>query len=130
MRRFDALTYFLGQFREKLSNNIVGRRAVRVFGFEVFLADDAAFINVEEPRVCHALGHPLRFCIQHVKAADDVGIRIGQQRKFDVMTLGEISEDCWAVITDRSQFDALVVESCPCGLQLHELRFAKRSPVG
>ena len=75
------------------------------------------------------LGHPLRFCIQHVKAADDVGIRISQQRKFDVMTLGEISEDCWAVITDRSQFDALVVESCPSGLQLHELRFAKRSPV-
>src|SRR5712692_2391018 len=130
MKRFDGLAHFLGQFREKLPNDIVRREAVRIFGFEIFLANSAALVDIEKSGVRHPFGHPLRFCVKDVKAANDLGIRVGQQRKLDVVPLSEVLEDSWTIVANCSQVVPLLLES-PFGiLQLHELRFAERSPVG
>ncbi len=45
------------------------------------------------------------------------------------MPLSEVHEDRWTVIADRSEAKALLFESFFCILQLHELRFAKGSPI-
>ena len=45
------------------------------------------------------------------------------------MSLSEVHEDRWTVIADRSEAKALLFESFFCILQLHELRFAKGSPI-
>jgi hypothetical protein len=44
--------------------------------------------------------------------------------------LGEILQDCRTVVADRGQFESLRLKSLFCVLQLHELRFAERSPIG
>jgi len=43
---------------------------------------------------------------------------------------GEIIEDGLAIIADRSQPESLFLKSLFSVLQLHELRFAKGSPIG
>ena len=45
------------------------------------------------------------------------------------MPLSEVHEDRCSVIADRSQAKAPLFESFFCILQLHELRFAKGSPI-
>jgi len=46
------------------------------------------------------------------------------------MTVGKKLEDLFRVVTDSRQFDALLLESLSGALQLDQLPFAKRSPVG
>ena len=46
------------------------------------------------------------------------------------MPHGEITEDGLAIIADRSQPESLFLKSLFSILQLHELRFAKGSPIG
>ena len=105
------------------------REAVGVFGFEILFANDTIFVNVEEPRMRHPFGHSLGVRIQHLETANDLGIRVGQQWKLNLVPAGEVREDRGAVVTDGCQFDPLLLEACARVLQLHELPFAKRSPV-
>ena len=46
------------------------------------------------------------------------------------MFVGEIFEDGFAVIADGSQLEALLFKFCDGGLQLDQLPFAVRSPIG
>ena len=127
--RLDALANLLGQFGEELRDNVVRREAVRVLRFEILLANNAAVINVEKSGMRHPFVHTLGFCIENVKAADDLGIRIGQQGKLDVVALRKVHQDSLAIVANGGELDALLFELCFGVLQLHELRFAKRSPV-
>jgi len=43
--------------------------------------------------------------------------------------LGEVLQDSWTIVADRRQLNSLRLESLLCALQLHELRFAKGSPI-
>jgi len=70
-----------------------------------------------------------RFGIQDFKAADDVGIRIRQQRKLDLVALRKVPKDGLTIVANRGQLDAPVLELCFGILQLHQLRFAKGSPI-
>ena len=130
MRRFDGLAHLLREFGEKPANDIVRREAVRVLSIEILLANIAVFVDIEKAGMRHPFGHTLRFYIKDIKAANDLGIWVGQQRKFDIVPLREVHEDGWAVVANCSKLDALLFESSFSVLQLHELRFAERSPVG
>jgi hypothetical protein len=46
------------------------------------------------------------------------------------MTVGKKLEDLFRVVTDSRQFDALLLESLSGTLQLDQLPFTERSPVG
>ena len=61
---------------------------------------------------------------------DDLGIWVGQQRKIDLAAVREILKYFQAVVTDRRQLDTLALESLFRILQLDQLAFAVRSPVG
>src|SRR5215469_1836370 len=130
MRRFDFLANFLGQFREELPDHVVRCEAVRVVRFEVLLPNYAAVISVEKSWKRHPLGHALRFCIQDVEAANDLGIGISQQGKLDLVAFRKVREDSFTIVANGSQLDTLLLELCFGVLQLHELRFAEGSPVG
>ena len=71
MRCLDIQAHLLGQFREKLSNDIVRGESVCVLRFEILLANHTATVNMEKPRARHALVHPFCFFIQNMEAADD-----------------------------------------------------------
>ena len=126
---FEALAYLLGQFVEKFRDNVVRGEAVRVLRFEILLTNNAAVIDVEKSGMRHPFVHTLGFCIENVKAANDLGIRIGQQGKLDVMAIRKVYQDGLAIVANRGEPDALLFELCFCVLQLHQLGFAKRSPV-
>ena len=61
---------------------------------------------------------------------NSLGIRIGQQRKVDLSPVGEVFQDFWAVVTDGGQREPLLLKSGLGVLQLDQLPFAVRSPVG
>jgi hypothetical protein len=61
---------------------------------------------------------------------DDLGIWVGQQRKIDLAAVREILKYFHAVVADRRQLDTLALESLFRILQLDQLAFAVRSPVG
>ena len=46
------------------------------------------------------------------------------------MAVGKVLQDCRAIVTDGSQLNPLFLKSLFRILQLDELRFAERSPVG
>ena len=129
MRRLGGLAHFLRQFGEQLPDDVIRREAVRVFGFEILFANHSARVNVKKSGMRHPLVHALRFGIQDVKAANDPGIGIGQQGKVDLVTFRKVREDSLTVVANRGQLEALLLELGFGVLQLHELRFAKRSPV-
>jgi len=125
----EALAHLLGQFGEEPRDNVVRREAVRVLRFEILLANNAAVIDVEKSGMRHPFVHTVGFFIESIKAANDLGIRIGQQGKLDVVALRKVYQDSLAIVANRGEPDALLFELCFGVLQLHELRFAKRSPV-
>src|ERR1700747_2295859 len=55
---------------------------------------------------------------------------ISQQWEFDFMALGEVLQDSPTIVADRRELQSLRFKPLLCVLQLHELRFAKRSPIG
>src|SRR5229473_732058 len=130
MRRFDILAHFLGQFRENPSNDIVRRESVRVLGFEILFANNAARVDIEESGVRHPFGHPFRFCVENAEAPNDLGIRICKQRKLDFVPVSEVLQDSRTIVANRSQLDSLSFKSLFGVLQLHELRFTAGSPIG
>jgi hypothetical protein len=80
--------------------------------------------------VGHPFGHAVRFCIEHLEAANDFGVRVSQEGKLDFVPLGEVLEDSLAIVANRGQLKSLRFKSLFRVLQLHELRFAEGSPVG
>ena len=72
----------------------------------------------------------LYFLIKNAEGADGFRSLIGQQREGDMTSLREISEHRRAVVTDRRQSQPLLPYPVQVALQLDELVFAVRSPVG
>ncbi len=46
------------------------------------------------------------------------------------MPLGEVLQNSWTIVANRSQLKSLRLKSLSCVLQLHELRFTEGSPIG
>ena len=65
----------------------------------------------------------------HTIVGDNLRLRIGQQRKLDLVPVCKVLQDFRAVIADCGQLNSLCFEFLFCALQLHELRFAEGSPV-
>jgi hypothetical protein len=130
MRRFDILGHLGAQLRKKFCNNIIRRQTIRVLRREILFANNAVGVDVEESGVGHSFGHSLGFAIEHVEAANDFRIRISQQWEFDFMALGEVLQDSRTIVADRRELQSLRFKPLLCVLQLHELRFAKGSPIG
>jgi len=124
------LAHILGQFRKKLPNDVVCCKSVGVLRFEIFFANHAALVYVEKSGIRHALGHSLRFRVQHLEAANDFGLRVSQEWKVYAMPLGEIIQNSRTIIADCRQLKSLRLKSLLSRLQLHELRLAEGSPVG
>jgi hypothetical protein len=68
--------------------------------------------------------------VQHLIGANRVGIGIGEQGKVNLAAVGERPQYLNAVIADGRQLEALLLKSCFRVLQLDQLPFAVRSPVG
>ena len=52
-----------------------------------------------------------------------------REGEFDLVPISKVLEDRSTIVADRRKPDPLLLKSCLCILQLHELRFAERSPV-
>src|SRR6266478_4450514 len=70
-----------------------------------------------------------RLGIQYLIGANDLGIRIGEQRKIDFAAVGEGFQYGFRVIADRRELDPLLLEPCLGVLELNQLPFAVRSPI-
>ncbi len=68
--------------------------------------------------------------VQHPISLDHLGVGIGQQRKLDLAPIREILKYFYAVVADRGQRNALFFEARLSALQLDQLPFAVRSPIG
>jgi hypothetical protein len=59
--------------------------------------------------------HPLvpsgRLPIQDIEFPNDFRVGVGQQRKHDLVPLGEVLQDRRIVIADRGQLDPLLLKS-------------------
>ena len=130
MRRFNRVGYFLPQFREKLRDHAISREAFAVFRVEKLLFNDSLGVDKEIPRPRHAFELPDGFGVQYLVRLDRLGIGVGQQRKINLAAVREILEYFYAVVADRRQLDPLLLESRSSTLQLDQLAFTVRSPVG
>jgi hypothetical protein len=126
----DSAACLLAQFREKLGNDIIPRVPRPVLRFEELLPDDALSIDEEIPWARHALVRSDRFGVQQPISPNDLGIGVGEQREFDLSPTGEVSQDCFTVVADSRQLDSLFLKSRFRRLQLDQLLFAVRSPIG
>ena len=61
---------------------------------------------------------------------DGLRVRVREQWIFDLVSIGKIFQDFFRVIADGRQLDPLFFESRDGALQLDQLPFAERSPVG
>lgn len=129
MRRIYGALGLFRQFGEQPADKIVSGVAFGVSNLKKLLPNLAAVIDVDEAGMSHSLGHALSFGIKDLVAADDSRLSIGEERKRDMLPVGEFFEDCFRVVADRGKTDASGFKSVLRLLQLHELRFAIRSPV-
>jgi hypothetical protein len=60
---------------------------------------------------------------------DGGGADVRQERKGDLVPIGEVSQNLLRVVRDRRQSDAVLAEFVDPTLQLDELRAAVRSPI-
>src|ERR1700750_2933529 len=72
MRRVNGLGDFLSKFGKQLPDDIVGRKTICILGFEKFLANRSAFVDIEKAGVGHSFGRALRFRIEDVEAANNL----------------------------------------------------------
>ena len=77
-----------------------------------------------------ALLHPGRLLIEDAICLNDFGLWIAEQGVIDLVPVGKKLQDFFRVIADGRQLDPLLFESWNCTLQLDQLPFAERSPVG
>jgi len=130
MRRFDRAAYLFVQFRKKLGNDVIPGESLPVLGFEKLFLNYALGIDKEKSGTRHTLELPDRFCVQNVIGANGLRFGVGEERKFDVPPASEVFQDFLAVVADGRDFDSLFLKSCFRALQLDQLPFAVRSPVG
>jgi hypothetical protein len=78
----------------------------------------------------HSFVFSSRFDVQHVELSNNLRIRVGQKREINVVSPGEVLQDCVAVVAYGGDSDAGFGKSLFGALQLNQLRFAKGSPIG
>ena len=98
-------------------------------GVEIFFANRAVLIDVEEAGVCHTFGHSRGFVVEDFEAANDSGLRVREQREVDIVPVGKVLEDGRAVVANGRQLESVLCKFLLGVLQLDQLRFAKGSPV-
>ena len=130
MRSFDGGGDLLAQFREKRGNDAIPGQALAVSGFEEFFSDDAVRIDEIVSGASKSLLHPGTLAIQDSIVGYGFGVRVCQERVRDLVAVSKELEDTFGVVADGRQLDALLFESRKCTLQLDQLPFAERSPVG
>ena len=124
---------------QQLLEKAGARIAPPVVGMEPFLDDDPLAVEEEDPRVGDAplvirhrpseLGMVLlQILVEHVQLADHPASRVRQQGIGDAVLGRERGEGFDGIVTDREQRNASRVKILGDPLQLHELRFAERSP--
>jgi hypothetical protein len=129
MRRFNPVGYFLSQFREEFRDDAISGEALAVFRVEKLLLDESLRVDKEITGPRHAFKLPDGFGVQHPIRLDRLGVGVGKQREINLAAVREMLED-FRVIADRRQLDPLLLESRSSTLQLDQLAFTVRSPVG
>jgi hypothetical protein len=130
MRGLDGVGDFLAQLREELGNNAVPRKPLAVFRFEKLFPNDAVAIEKKISRSSEALLHSGGFCVQHAISLNDLRVRVRNHRVVNLVPVSEKLQDLLRVIADGRELDPLRFESRDGALQLDQLPFAERSPVG
>ena len=130
MWSLDILAYFFGQLRKKLSNNVVRGEPVQFVALKELLPNHSTYIDIEKPGMRHSFGHSLRIQVKDFEGSNHLRVRVAQERKVDLVAVGKVLQDCGPIVADGSQLDPLLLKSLFCILQLDELRFAERSPIG
>ena len=114
-------------FRENVGHSI----PLRVILFEILRDHHALGVKYVRARVWNSVERSLgRGFIQDAVSADDLRVRIGKQRKRDVLSIGEAFENRGAVVTDGRQSQRLLADFGKTLFQLDQLGFAIRSPIG
>jgi hypothetical protein len=78
----------------------------------------------------HAFVHPFRFRVEDLEGSNHLRVRISQEWEVDPVTASKVLEDFPAIVTDGRQVNAAILETLFRLLQLDQLRFAERSPIG
>src|SRR5260370_26185986 len=71
----------------------------------------------------------LHMRVEDAEILDDLGLRVRKQRIGDALAFREISQNANGIVADRGNSQALLTKPFGILLQLHELRFAVRSPI-
>jgi hypothetical protein len=126
---FHLPAHSFRKFREELPNNVVWGIPVEIAPLEKLLANHSTFIYVKEAGMSHPFVHAFRFRVEDLEGSNHLRVRIGQEWKVDLVTIGKVLEDLVAIVTDGRQLDAALLETLFRILQLDQLRFAERSPI-
>src|SRR5437870_7229501 len=86
-------------------------------------------VDEEESGTGHIQELARRLGIQYLVGANDLGIRIGEQRKIDFAAIGERFQYGFRVVADRRELDPSFLEPCFGILELNQLPFAVGSPI-
>ena len=130
MRGFDRVCYFLAQFREKFRNNAISGKPLSVFCLEKLFSNDPVSIDEKISGAGKAFLHTAGFRVEDPISLDGLGVRVREHWVFELVSVSKIFQDFFRVIADGRQLDALLFESRDGALQLDQLPFAERSPVG
>jgi hypothetical protein len=130
VRGLDIVRNFVAQCRKKLANDIVPGESFPVLRLEELFPNRALGIDEVIAGSRHTLILSDRLGVQKPVGPNDSGIRVGEQRNVDLAPVSEVLQYFLAVIADGSYFDSLFFKSCLRTLQLDQLPFAVRSPVG
>jgi hypothetical protein len=130
VRCLEIVGYFVAQRWEKLADNIVPRESLSVFRFEELLPNNSFSVDKEIPGPRHPFILSGTLGVQNVIGPNGFRIGIGEQRKINFATVCERLHYFHAVVADCRQLDPLLFKSCFCVLQLDQLPFAVRSPIG
>jgi hypothetical protein len=130
MRSIHGLRNFLAQFREQLCDDAVSRNPLTIFCFEKLFSDDSLGIDKEISGARKSFLHPGSLGIENFISGDGLRVRVAEQRVVDLVPVGKKLQDFFRVVADGSKLDPVLFESRRCVLQLDQLPFAERSPVG
>jgi hypothetical protein len=78
----------------------------------------------------HPFSRPRRLRIENLEGTNHLRVPVAQEGEVDLVPVRKFLKDCPAIVTNGRQLDPLLLESLLRVLQLDQLRFAERSPIG
>ena len=100
VRGFDIIRYFVAQFGEKLTNNVISGVPVLIPDFEEFFPNHTLSIDKEIPGSRYAFVSFGLLGVHDLVGREDFGIRIGEQRELDFFPVREELQYFRVVIAD------------------------------